>query len=104
MTGSLELREPLTIEVLMAEVDAKGYLCPMPQAWQAFQRYLSTWERPASGRPPIPLILAGWNFSSDADKRERLDAQIRWAQANEVLPEAARFLARLSGSDWYTGN
>ena len=33
--------------------------------------------------PPVPLILAGWVFSNDHEKKRRWDQTIEWAIAND---------------------
>lgn len=33
--------------------------------------------------PPIPLILGGWNFSNDHDKKDRWLKTVNWAKANK---------------------
>ena len=33
-------------------------------------------------KPPVPLILAGWNFSEDWQKKDRWLEIIKWANDN----------------------
>ena len=55
----------------------------MPDAWAAVhRRLLKARQRagdPAIPEPPCPLILDGWAFSSDTQKRERWLETLRWA-------------------------
>lgn len=40
--------------------------------------------------PPIPLILSGWQFSSDQDKQQRWQATLQWASERDLsnlIPE-----------------
>src|SRR5437899_8046789 len=64
-------------------------ICPNPMPWHtAFQR-LSNFARsnrcnPPS--PPKPLILAGWAYSNDVEKRARWEETIAWAKENGCAP------------------
>ncbi len=57
-------------------------ICPVPNVWnltyQELDRYAAIKSVP---RPPTPLILAGWNFSSDAEKMNRWEETVHWAKA-----------------------
>lgn len=60
-------------------------ICPNPIPWdKAYRRLLRFSEKcectPPS--PPKPLILNGWVFSNDVDKKQRWEETIEWAQAN----------------------
>src|SRR5262249_49645977 len=63
--------------------ESNRFICPMPDAWAAVhQRLLKAWKRAgdrAMPAPPRPLILGGWAFSSDTEKRERWAETVRWA-------------------------
>jgi hypothetical protein len=69
-------------------VDAeREFICPMPMAWDDIHRKLrAAWE--SAGRlgdePPVPLILNGWVFTSDLDKKLRWDETIAWAKARSL--------------------
>ena len=61
----------------------KTFVCPMPDPWNlVYQTLLVAWQADPKGKngPPIPLILGGWNFSGDYDKKYRWEATIRWAE------------------------
>lgn len=50
------------------------FVCPMPGAWDRV--YKELWRvhagpADAGPPPPVPLILAAWAYSSDADKLRR---------------------------------
>ena len=69
------------------------FICPQPQDWHDIHtRLKNAWEE-AGGRgspPPVPLILAGWAFSSDADKKDRWEQTITWAKGEgleQLIPE-----------------
>ena len=60
------------------------YVCPLPPTWALIhQRLVAHWEHDTRGlpEPPVPLILAAWNFTSDQEKAESWAATRRWAAA-----------------------
>jgi hypothetical protein len=72
-------------------------ICPIPASWnQIFERLLDYAGNHACtpGRPPTPLILAGWNFSNDTEKAHRWNETVAWAEVNgcaaivEGIPDA----------------
>ena len=76
------------------------FVCPKPLVWhRVHQRLVRHWER--SGQvepePPIPLILGGWNFSSDFQKHQRWLELIEWAKSVGV----ERLIPALSETDGY---
>jgi hypothetical protein len=81
------------------------FICPMPDVWATVhQRLLEVWKRagdPAIPEPPHPLILNGWVFSSDSEKRARWAATVRWATRHalsHVIPEIEEASAYQGGS------
>jgi hypothetical protein len=84
-------------------------VCPVPRVWaKTHQRLLAEWKRRGeqSDPPPIPLILAGWNFSSDYEKNHRWRQMEDWARAHDcqhlipVLSEAdGHFVAEFSSDN-----
>lgn len=69
------------------------FVCPQPQKWNEIHQSLKTaWEQAGSQSdvPPIPLILNGWVFSSDFEKKQRWQNTIAWAQQHDcsgLIPE-----------------
>lgn len=60
-------------------------ICPNPIPWsKAYQRLLEYADtrlcEPA--QPPKPLILSGWSYSNDVDKKDRWHATTEWAEKN----------------------
>ena len=53
-------------ELAIAYVSSKGRICPNPQEWMALSEIIGM---NGPGRKLVPLILAGWAFTSDAQKR-----------------------------------
>ncbi len=75
-------------------------ICPNPIPWHnAFQRLVKHAELHSCAplHPPKPLILAGWNFSNDAEKMERWHETVDWATKNGC-PE---ILCQIPDSNFY---
>ncbi|MBZ0146161.1 MAG: DUF721 domain-containing protein [Pseudorhodoplanes sp.] len=75
-------------------------ICPNPIAWnQTFERLTEHATRrlcvPAS--PPAPLILAGWAYTNDVEKRQRWEETVAWANANGC----AEIINEIADSDYY---
>lgn len=60
-------------------------ICPQPMTWHRIHQSLLEHARehrcdpPA---PPAPLILAGWTYSNDVEKRARWQATVSWCISN----------------------
>lgn len=50
--------------------------------------------------PALPLILAAWADTPALVKTLRLEEHIRYAEANNVLPEVDTFLRGLAEEEW----
>lgn len=60
-------------------------VCPKPAVWAAAHQRLKEYARKrrcSPPSPPKPLILAGWHFTNDIDKRRRWDETVTWATDN----------------------
>ena len=72
---------------------SKVFVCPKPDAWnRVYEVLLKVWESTERkiSKPPIPLILNGWAFTSDEEKHERWKATVNWAENNgyaELIPK-----------------
>lgn len=57
-------------------------ICPRPDAWAAIHQRLlcAVRETPEIPPPPSPLILAGWGYGNDVEKRDRWTATVEWAK------------------------
>ncbi len=57
-------------------------ICPNPIPWNALHEQLLgvAERRPDLPKPPTPLILNGWVFSSDAEKEARWAETLKWAE------------------------
>jgi hypothetical protein len=75
-------------------------ICPQPMTWhRVFQSLLEhAREQPCDPpAPPTPLILAGWAYSNDVEKRDRWNATEQWSIANGC----SHLVQGLSGEDFY---
>ena len=69
------------------------FVCPKANIWwETFERLREAWAKGGrvGDQPPMPLILAGWIYSSDLDKQERWRATLRWASEHSLtslIPE-----------------
>ena len=76
-------------------------VCPNPSLWaEIFQRLADTWQRDGlqGTPPPVPLILAGWIYSSDSDKQQRWQQTIEWAEHHQL----ADLIPLLCDKDYYS--
>jgi hypothetical protein len=56
-------------------------ICPKPDTWVELHRRLQAAAKasPSIPPPPVPLILAGWIYSNDVEKRKRWQETLAWA-------------------------
>lgn len=87
------------LETVLNEVTKEGPVCPQSPNWNKLWELIG----PRQGGSPAPLLLAAWNFSSDIEKRLRLQEQIRWADANGYFGDVYGFITDLDDRDWYYG-
>jgi hypothetical protein len=75
-------------------------ICPLPDKWsQIYSELQKIWEKSRASipEPPRPLILNGWMFSNDMDKKRRWEETKVWIAkyANTELIE------NLTDADYY---
>jgi hypothetical protein len=86
---------------LLAYVQQKGRVCPIPDRWNALWNMLPAKRHIGDQwQPAVPLILAAWRNSSTSMKRERLADHIRHAHKHGVLADVDRYLRSLSQAEW----
>lgn len=75
-------------------------ICPNPMPWhEAFER-LNIYAQShhcAPPLPPKPLILGGWAYSNDIEKRQRWEETVAWAARNGC----AELLSGIPDHDFY---
>jgi hypothetical protein len=92
----------MTLEATIGELRHTGRVCPQPQPWNKLWKLMSAWgENARREKPPVPLILAAWWATSNAEKRERFQQQLYWANEHGVLPKVTDYLAELDPTDWH---
>ena len=76
------------------------HVCPKPTIWvETYQRLDESWRRAGcqGEAPPMPLVLAGWIYSSDRDKQQRWQQTIEWAERHNF----AHLIPFLRDDDFY---
>ncbi len=89
-------------ELAIAYVSSTGRICPNPQEWMALSEIIGM---NGPGRKLVPLILAGWAFTSDAQKRARVIEQIEYVFSSkpEYSEAFCNMLYSFSEAQWYLG-
>lgn len=76
-------------------------VCPEPGAWHRVHQELTLrWKRDGyrGQPPPMPLILAGWVYSNDVEKKQRWDQTVSWA----MQCGCGDLLDQIKDSEYYT--
>ena len=82
----------------------KKRVCPLPQKWSELWELLSQRRRVGAGwEPPLPLILAAWDHTTDSEIQDRLALHLKWAAQYNALDEVTQFLSSLSTEQWHYG-
>lgn len=69
------------------------FISPQPNKWHEIYQHLKYhWENEIriGTPPPVTLVLSGWNFSNDTDKKKRWEMTLNWADENnckKLIPE-----------------
>lgn len=81
----------------------RGYVCLQVGPWVELHKFLTDHPKrellPSS--IPGPLILSGWSYSSDEEKRERFVLHLELCCEIGILPEVFEHLKKCSKSDWW---
>lgn len=77
-------------------------VCPIPTLWDKLWQRLKNKKQIGLGwQPPLPLILAAWDTTSDNDKQLRLKEHIIWATKQDQFDEIYDFLYLLNENEWH---
>jgi len=80
------------------------FVCPLPQIWnEIYQKLIvarDNAENVSIPKPPVPLILNGWTFSSDKEKSVRWKETVEWAETYGF----SNLISELKKSERYFGN
>ncbi len=83
---------------------AEKFICPLPQVWnEIYQKLVLACDEAKSAsisKPPVPLILNGWTFSSDKEKSIRWKETVEWAKTYGFQ----NLISKLNESESYFGN
>jgi len=87
-------------ERLITHIRSEGRICPNPQNWIAISKIIGI---NIPGIPLTPLILAGWNFSSDMEKQLRFFDQVEYAftLSDEKINAFTDAVYALQDNDWH---
>ncbi len=78
-------------------------VCPQPMKWNALWEMLPDRVQHGAGwQPPLPLILDGWWYSTNEQKRERFQSHLDWASSHGAGDTIYDFLDSLEPQDWYS--
>jgi hypothetical protein len=78
-------------------------VCPKPFLWSDLYRKMKqeSSDRGITTKISLPLILAAWRGSTDAQKRQRLVEQIKFSDSHDFLSVVDLFLRSIPDGDWY---
>jgi hypothetical protein len=79
----------------------RGRAFPTPRYWERLQQMLGE-EAEKRGRTPPPemLVVGLGSDPTDADRMERLDEQVAWADQNRLLHRIQMFFDSMPVSGW----
>jgi hypothetical protein len=78
-------------------------ICPLPTAWNRIYNYLVIFRQEQANfgitlsEIPIPLILAGWVYSNDYQKRTRWVQMVNWAEGAGCY----KIISTIEKNEWY---
>lgn len=71
-------------------------ICPNAAKWHQLWELLGS----PSGVPP-PLVLSGWAFSTDRQKRDRFAQHLEFAAETGKLSDVEQFVSTLADDEWH---
>lgn len=92
-------------ESLLSLATMERRVVPNPNAWNQLWKTLRGRTQKPSGawEPSLPLILDGWWYSNDVQKRERFLEHLEWAVSHGQTDQMIQILRELKAEDWYYG-
>lgn len=82
----------------MKEYLINDRICPQPMKWNELYSLLK--DEVGKNKLSPPLLLAGWNFSNDYQKKDRFQQHLQLIK-EENLTAAMAFLEELNEKEWY---
>lgn len=97
------MRQSSITESLKSFCGESNRVCPLPPQWsQLYELLPKKVQKPSGGwEPPLPLILGGWSYSSDPEKKSRLLEHIHWAEQHGVIDKIDSMLRALTEIQWH---
>jgi hypothetical protein len=90
------------LKELLLFVESDQRVCPRLMEWQKFWESLPGAKRTSAGfTPTAPLVLAGWQSSSNEAKATRFREHIEWAFQHSAIDTAENFLRALTLEHWH---
>jgi len=86
---------------LIAYVTSNERVCPQPMKWDEMWKLMGSLSRNIPDFPGLPLILNGWDMSTDQQKRLRLIEHIKFGNQIGVLDKIDGFLRALPEDSWH---
>jgi hypothetical protein len=87
---------------LLRFVQSEGRICPEPVKWHELWEILPNKKRVGNRwQPPLPLILATWDYTSGIEKTLRLRQHIEYAAEKGILNVVDQYLRNLTDDQWH---
>jgi hypothetical protein len=86
---------------LIIYVSSEDRVCPMGEQWLKVNKILGSPDKNDPGYPGLPLILGGWRFSTDAQKRALFIAHICYGNSVGRIGELNTYLRSLNKDEWH---
>ena len=93
-------------DALLAYCKENGRFCPQPQQWNRLWEMLPERKQKSSGgfHPPLPLILAAWDYATGLVKMLRVRDHIEYADSHCVIDDVDTYLRGLTEAQWFHGH
>ena len=81
-------------------LEKKQIVCPKPIKWNQFYNLMRKLKKDPKTKIPLPLILTGWWYSNNENKKKRFHEQIDLTISFGIEDEVFDFLNNLKDSDY----
>ena len=93
------------LQSLLEYCNSKGRICPQPQKWDQLWKMLPDKKQIGSEwYPPLPLMLGAWWHTTPAEKMERFELHLSYAEEKGILDQVDSFIKQLAEEHWYVEN
>lgn len=90
----------MTLEEVIVMATKNNRICPRPPLWATIHQGL-TKDASLAEQLPLPLILAGWAYSSDAEKQSRFRLHLEFADRHGLLELVEQHIKAMAEEDWH---